>query len=213
MVLTSPGNGDLGSSRCSAVGMSGETLFGHKLKEITGSGIFAADEDDAALESGSANTASNNRTGLRMYQQALAGISQISFSVEENNSPRKPTSLPEVAKQHELSGTLESEADSNVRKVFLTFIAAVLIEKSSGEENADANKENPVKEPEEKERHKQHISTPVRISSITAPRDALTCSPFWVRRKSTRVHLTPEPLERVPQKETIPDLTAAASSG
>ncbi|KAK6938164.1 protein of unknown function DUF4057 [Dillenia turbinata] len=89
---------------------------GHKLKEITGSGIFAADEEDAASESGSANTASNNRTGLRMYQQALVGISQISFSVEENISPRKPTSLPEVAKQRELSGTLESEADMKLRK-------------------------------------------------------------------------------------------------
>ncbi|KAK6916013.1 protein of unknown function DUF4057, partial [Dillenia turbinata] len=45
-----------------------EPYSGHKLKEITGSGIFATDEEDAALESGSANTASNNRTGLRMYQ-------------------------------------------------------------------------------------------------------------------------------------------------
>ncbi|KAK6940146.1 protein of unknown function DUF4057 [Dillenia turbinata] len=89
---------------------------GHKLKEITGSGIFAADEEDTDSEAGSANTASNNRTGLRIYQQAVGGISQISFSVEENISPKKPTSLPEVAKQRELSGTLESETDVKLRK-------------------------------------------------------------------------------------------------
>lgn len=49
-------------------------------------------------------------------QQAVAGISHISFAEEESVSPRKPTSLPEVAKQRELSGTLESEADAKLKK-------------------------------------------------------------------------------------------------
>lgn len=49
-------------------------------------------------------------------QQTLNGISQISFSVEENVTPKKPTSLPEVAKQRELSGTLEAESDTKVKK-------------------------------------------------------------------------------------------------
>lgn len=40
---------------------------GHKLKEITGSGIFAANGESDASESG-ANPSSYNRTGLRMYQ-------------------------------------------------------------------------------------------------------------------------------------------------
>lgn len=31
-------------------------------------------------------------------------------------SPKKPSSLPEVAKQRELSGTLESEADAKMKK-------------------------------------------------------------------------------------------------
>ena len=48
-------------------------------------------------------------------QQAIAGISHISFAEEESVSPKKPTSLPEVAKQRELSGTLESE-DAMLKK-------------------------------------------------------------------------------------------------
>ena len=36
-------------------------------------------------------------------------MSQISFGSEESVSPKKPTTLPEVAKQRELSGTLETE--------------------------------------------------------------------------------------------------------
>ncbi|KAI6679032.1 hypothetical protein NL676_039828 [Syzygium grande] len=41
---------------------------GYKLKEITGSGIFAANGEDDLLEPGSANPALNNKTGLKMYQ-------------------------------------------------------------------------------------------------------------------------------------------------
>lgn len=43
-------------------------------------------------------------------------MSQISFGEDETVSPKKPTSLPEVAKQRELSGTLESEADAMLKK-------------------------------------------------------------------------------------------------
>ncbi|XP_010269243.1 PREDICTED: uncharacterized protein LOC104605970 isoform X2 [Nelumbo nucifera] len=89
---------------------------GSKLKEMTGSGIFAADGENGAAESGSPNPISNNKTGLRIYQQALSGISQISFGAEESVSPKKPTSLPEVAKQRELSGTLETEAEAKMKK-------------------------------------------------------------------------------------------------
>ncbi|OWM90243.1 uncharacterized protein LOC116188587 [Punica granatum] len=90
---------------------------GYKLKEITGSGIFAANGEGDSSETGSANPASNNRTGLRMYQQTLAGISHISFGEEESVSPKKPTTLPEVAKQRELSGTLESESDMKKKQI------------------------------------------------------------------------------------------------
>lgn len=43
-------------------------------------------------------------------------ISQISFSTEESISPKKPTSIPEVAKQRELSGTMQSDSDSKSKK-------------------------------------------------------------------------------------------------
>lgn len=42
-------------------------------------------------------------------------VSQISFSAEESVSPKKPTTLPEMAKQRELSGTLETESERDAR--------------------------------------------------------------------------------------------------
>ncbi|XP_043694053.1 uncharacterized protein LOC122644714 isoform X2 [Telopea speciosissima] len=85
---------------------------GSKLKEITGSRIFAADGENGASDSGSANPTPS----IRIYQQAVSRISQISFSAEESVSPKKPTSLPEVAKQRELSGTFASESDAKMNK-------------------------------------------------------------------------------------------------
>ena len=41
---------------------------GYKMKEMTGSGIFAANGEDDAAESGSANPTPNSKTGIRMYQ-------------------------------------------------------------------------------------------------------------------------------------------------
>ncbi|XP_038687895.1 uncharacterized protein LOC119987158 isoform X2 [Tripterygium wilfordii] len=82
---------------------------GYKWKEMTGSGIFAANGEDDATDS--AAMSPNNRT-----KQAINGISQISFSSEESISPKKPTSIPEVAKQRELSGTLLHESDAKNKK-------------------------------------------------------------------------------------------------
>ncbi|KAL8167438.1 hypothetical protein V2J09_008937 [Rumex salicifolius] len=80
---------------------------GYKMKEMTGSGIFAAEEEDDDPESG----VNPQKTSVRIVQQAANGISQISFSTDESVTPKKPTSIPEVAKQRELSGTLVSESD------------------------------------------------------------------------------------------------------
>ncbi|XP_050208301.1 uncharacterized protein LOC126657633 [Mercurialis annua] len=84
---------------------------GYKLKEMNGSGIFAANNGDDASQPGSAK-----KTSVRICQQAMNGISQISFNTEESVSPKKPTSIPEVAKQRELSGTLQSDPDLNSKK-------------------------------------------------------------------------------------------------
>ncbi|KAK4430576.1 DNA oxidative demethylase ALK [Sesamum alatum] len=89
---------------------------GYKLKEMTGSKIFADNGEGDKSESGISDGNLNNRTSVRMVQQAANGISQISFSTEDKVSPKKPTSLPEVAKQRELSGTLESESESRTKK-------------------------------------------------------------------------------------------------
>lgn len=50
------------------------------------------------------------------WQQTVTGISQISFSADGRISPKKPSSIPEVAKQRELSGTLE-DADAKTNKL------------------------------------------------------------------------------------------------
>ncbi|KAL2468091.1 hypothetical protein Fot_51616 [Forsythia ovata] len=88
----------------------------YKMKEMTGSGIFKSKGENEASESEDTEQNSTNKTGLRMYQQALAGMSHISFGEEETVSPKKPTSLHEVAKQRELSGTLESESEAMLKK-------------------------------------------------------------------------------------------------
>ncbi|XVF17237.1 hypothetical protein REPUB_Repub10bG0102600 [Reevesia pubescens] len=85
---------------------------GYKMKEMTGSGIFAA---NGASEPTATNP--TNKTGLRVYQQAVNGISQISFSADGSVSPKKPTSLPEVVKQRELSGTLKTESDAKKKQI------------------------------------------------------------------------------------------------
>ncbi|CAA0840448.1 Unknown protein [Striga hermonthica] len=89
---------------------------GYKMKEMSGSGIFKPKEEDGALETEDESQTPTNKTGLRMYQQALAGVSHISFGEEETVSLKKPTTLPEVAKQRELSGNLESESEAKLRK-------------------------------------------------------------------------------------------------
>ncbi|XP_071731997.1 uncharacterized protein [Rutidosis leptorrhynchoides] len=90
-------------------------VSGYKLKEITGSGIFAAGAENNVEETDAANTNPANKTGLRMYQQTVAGISHISFGEEESVSPKKALS---EAKQRELSGTLDYESDSKLKKQF-----------------------------------------------------------------------------------------------
>ncbi|PWA89581.1 hypothetical protein CTI12_AA110330 [Artemisia annua] len=88
-------------------------VSGYKLKEITGSGIFAPGGENGVEETDAANRTPSNPTGIRMYQQAVAGISHISFGEEETVSPKKSIS---EAKQRELSGTLDSESEARLKK-------------------------------------------------------------------------------------------------
>ncbi|CAN6206133.1 unnamed protein product [Urochloa humidicola] len=85
-----------------------------KWKEMTGSGIFAAGGEVEEDESANAS-ATPIRTAPKNYQ-AISTISHISFAEEESVSPKKPTSIAEVAKQRELSGTLLSEDDSKMKR-------------------------------------------------------------------------------------------------
>ncbi|KAK8490321.1 hypothetical protein V6N13_089113 [Hibiscus sabdariffa] len=80
---------------------------GYKMKEMRGSGIFGSDHASEPT----------NRPGLRMYQEAVSGISQISLGAD-GSVPKKPTSVPQaqVAKQRELRGTLPSQSDSKHKR-------------------------------------------------------------------------------------------------
>ncbi|PUZ40867.1 hypothetical protein GQ55_9G456700 [Panicum hallii var. hallii] len=82
-----------------------------KWKEMTGSGIFAAGSNGDAGEAVAA--AKPARTAPR---QAISTVSHISFAEDGTDPPKKPTSVAEVAKQRELSGTLQSEVDSKMKK-------------------------------------------------------------------------------------------------
>ncbi len=86
-----------------------------KKREMYGSGIFpggaGADAD------GNGTTATVDRTSVRCYQPA-GGVSQISFGGENCASPKKAVTVPEVAKQKELSGTVETTDDITARRVF-----------------------------------------------------------------------------------------------
>lgn len=54
-----------------------------------------------------------------LFQQPAAAIvSHISFGEEEIVTPKKPATVPEVAKQRELSGTLEHQSDAKLNKQF-----------------------------------------------------------------------------------------------
>nr|GMD29347.1 uncharacterized protein LOC109170103 [Ipomoea batatas] len=66
------------------------------LRRIKASGIFASTGEDDMLESENANATPSNKIGLRMYQQVVASMSQISYGEDEAVSPKKPTSLPEM---------------------------------------------------------------------------------------------------------------------
>eukprot|EP00252_Welwitschia_mirabilis_P023057 TRINITY_DN6420_c0_g2_i1.p1 TRINITY_DN6420_c0_g2~~TRINITY_DN6420_c0_g2_i1.p1 ORF type:complete len:306 (-),score=70.55 TRINITY_DN6420_c0_g2_i1:549-1466(-) len=85
-----------------------------KWKEMTGSGIFndSNDGEDAA----NVNPSGDHHSNTRLHQQAAGIISQISFGTEESVSPKKPTSIPEVAKQKELSGNLETSSDIHFKR-------------------------------------------------------------------------------------------------
>ncbi|KAJ0466383.1 hypothetical protein HanPSC8_Chr14g0595621 [Helianthus annuus] len=88
-------------------------VLGYKLKEITGSGIFAAGGENGEEDTDAANGTPSNSTGVRMYQQAVAGISHILFGEEETVSPKKSIS---EAKQRELRGMLDSESKARLKK-------------------------------------------------------------------------------------------------
>lgn len=54
--------------------ISRKPCSGYKIKEMTGSGIFSANEEEDALESGSANPTPNSRTGVRIYQVSVGAL-------------------------------------------------------------------------------------------------------------------------------------------
>eukprot|EP00249_Psilotum_nudum_P006529 c19854_g1_i1 orf=3-908(-) len=80
-----------------------------KRREMSGTGIFVHD-----TSSDSPLALCPDKLALRVKQPA-GGAPQISFGVDAV-SLKKPTSLPGVVKQRELSGTLETDEETPVRR-------------------------------------------------------------------------------------------------
>ncbi|KAJ1296804.1 hypothetical protein BS78_01G330700 [Paspalum vaginatum] len=80
-----------------------------KWKEMTGSGIFAPGSNGDAGEAADKTARSSSR-------QAISTVSHISFAEDGTDPPKKPTSVAEMAKQRELSGTIQGDADSKMKK-------------------------------------------------------------------------------------------------
>ncbi|KAI5073393.1 hypothetical protein GOP47_0011406 [Adiantum capillus-veneris] len=80
-----------------------------KEKEMSGSGIFNLESDNLSTP------LSVEKPKVRVHQPA-GGVSQILFGEAAVVSPKKPTSIPEVAKQKELSGTLEVSIEETPSK-------------------------------------------------------------------------------------------------
>ncbi|CAM6049277.1 unnamed protein product [Sphagnum compactum] len=92
-----------------------------KKREMYGSGIFPAGDDGDG-------TAAMDNTGVRCCHQPAGGVSQISFGGGEDCvSPKKAVTVPEVAKQKELSGTVETTDDLAYRRVFSNAKAKELV--------------------------------------------------------------------------------------
>ncbi|KAH7446542.1 hypothetical protein KP509_01G061200 [Ceratopteris richardii] len=75
---------------------------------MNGSDIFNLDGDDL-------NTPCS-MDKVKVRSQHTCGVSKILFGEVEAISPRKPTSIPEVAKQRELSGTLEAPIEETTSR-------------------------------------------------------------------------------------------------
>lgn len=77
---------------------------------MSGSGIFSQEVDVD-----SSTPLAVDKPMVRVHQPA-GGVSQISFGVDGAVSPKKPSSVPELAKQRELTGTLDASAETPSRK-------------------------------------------------------------------------------------------------
>lgn len=96
-----------------------------KRREMSGNAIFGSEQPSDGLDSPNGN-GTPERPSVRVHQPA-GGVSQISFGEDGSVSPKKPTSLPEVAKQRELSGSQETIEDVHVGRQFSTAKAKELV--------------------------------------------------------------------------------------
>ncbi|KAJ7227893.1 hypothetical protein O6H91_05G128000 [Diphasiastrum complanatum] len=96
-----------------------------KKKEMSGSGIFSSEAGGDALDfTNGLQTPPSVRSHLH---QPPGGVSQIMFGIEESASPKKPTSIAEVAKQRELSGSHALAEDAHLKRNFSNAKAKELV--------------------------------------------------------------------------------------
>ncbi|KAH7441397.1 hypothetical protein KP509_03G036400 [Ceratopteris richardii] len=129
-----------------------------KMKEMSGSGIFNLDNDDA--------NAPQSIEKPKVRPQPACEVSHILFGEVETISPRKPTSIPEVAKLRELSGTLEAPVEeTSSRKPTSTSKVKELV-------GSDIFGPPPEVTPRSRQRIQDNgdVVTPLRDLSLNPPR-------------------------------------------
>lgn len=164
-----------------------------KRREMSGNAIFGSEQASDGLDSPN-GILTPERPSVRVHQPA-GGVSQISFGEDGSLSPKKPTSLPEVAKQRELSGSQETIADIHVGRQFSTAKAKELVGSDifgppsetpprSLSRSVDVREE--VKSPAEPA--PRNVRTSVKVSNPAGGRSQITFGQETAEMTARKVH-------------------------
>ncbi|KAM7518582.1 hypothetical protein LguiB_017544 [Lonicera macranthoides] len=119
--------------------MKRKPCSGYKLKEISGSGIFAAGGENGELESESSNLTPTNKTGLRMYQILSTAQADSSKDFVETGDMSKDQTFPTI-----LRNLLRCPLDRGQAVAGISHI-------SFGEEEDDVSTKKPLSLPKQRE--------------------------------------------------------------
>lgn len=164
-----------------------------KRREMSGNVIFGSEQASEGLDSPN-GILTPERPSVRVHQPA-GGVSQISFGEDGSLSPKKPTSLPEVAKQRELSGSQETIADIHVGRQFSTAKAKELVGSDIFGPPSDTPPRSHSRSFEVREEAKgpaepapRNVRTSVKVSNPAGGRSQITFGQETAEMTARKVH-------------------------